>query len=1432
MSQVLGEYQLIQKLGQGGMGAVYKALHTKLDRVVALKVLSRQRMEDGRAISRFEREIRALGKFSHPNVVQAFDAREIDGMPVLIMEYVDGLDLAEIVRRTGPLPVAEACELVRRTALGLQRAHEYGLVHRDIKPSNIMLTQSGEVKLLDVGLARFYVGQIANLPHPGQLGNLPPEEITGTGQPMGTADYMAPEQASDSRAVNIRADLYSLGCTLYKLASGCVPFGGREHATALDKMNAHVHEPVPPIRQFVAGVPDGLVAILDRLLAKDPGDRFATPAELAAAIEPLCDGANLADLAARASAIGSEPSQAAGETGEDDEGAPSAGNRDKARASAPIRRRPMIKTFLIGLGFFGATAAAFAAGIVIMMKKNGQTYQIEVPENSHVVVDQNGNATVELPGQNGRAASGSVSTVEADALDGRAANEVVSVAFGLDKREPTEALVEVRKLLGPGGAFTFTCATKSSGAQLTVIDEAGRVRQIRDMLKRIHAPLPFGPVIERVLNAHSEGTGNDAIDLASGKLVDLPKEFDHWSAQQQSQWSTDHNVDLMSPRPIADPIVEGNLTQELTPLGLKLAAIGNERWENVTHEDLQLTLASVTPGCVLTSDGRLQPVATLYEMRGITSYILSSGFTQPLTFAFQTRKGDLGLLQVIRYTLEPLGVRVRYKLVQPSAALAVPSPSAVAEEKASQGASAINPAAELKALQGEWKMVRIEKGKDADVSWPRIYRGSPIDPATPVRFHFGGSYRSEDLFIRCFDPNGRPSWTGRYFTYHINPTVTPKTIDLFRRLFGGPGSSEASPEPAAIGIYEIAGDQLRIHLTERQPALQEDVQRPKAFRIESDSGDILFVLERRRPSEDLRAFLGKWALIAQFEDGRPLADDKLRRREYLFSELSISVLEKTDYATLDDVLQGEFVLDAARHPKRITITSYYDFSNKKSEKRELLGIYEIGGDRLRIAYRPGGAPPETFESHLGSGVTLLELRRLNEPSVQSPGAKQNVAPKPPGAGAAPSSAPGTPLPPDGHPQGKPDADAAQLRVYSPAGVSPDSALRVLQAVAGGMRDVRVTLDTKTGALVVLARPSQHSVIGAVLVALRSNSGNTTTKSAAAKPVGKIRFQFRFQPWKDVLKWLAQQADLSLVTDTWPTGTFNYSDDREYTPDEAIDLVKSVLEENGYMLVRNRGLLMVTKLKGKRSDAPAASPGVPQTPAPATVPEVAVTHPVVRQLTHHVNFPGRVEALQTAVVRANVAGPVTKVFVTLGAMVKQGDVLFEIDPAPFQAAVEKCRAEAGVAKVRLDQATTEFKEAKAPSPGVRRHMAEAEGAWTVAQAALKAASLNLESTRVTAPIRGKIARLQVAVGSHVNQVLNLATIDSLDPVSVAFDVRPAHDPRTPSLRQGRVGAESPRSVARRKGLHPRDQGGVGRRANRSVRRAPRGGARRCRTRTDS
>ena len=148
----LGEYQLLEELGHGGMGTVYKALHTKLDRVVALKVLVKGRVEDGRAIARFEREMKAIGRLDHPQIVRAHDAREIEGRPVLIMEYVEGLDLARLVGRAGRFRVSDACELARQAAVGLQYVHEHGLVHRDIKPSNLMLTPRGEIKILDLGL--------------------------------------------------------------------------------------------------------------------------------------------------------------------------------------------------------------------------------------------------------------------------------------------------------------------------------------------------------------------------------------------------------------------------------------------------------------------------------------------------------------------------------------------------------------------------------------------------------------------------------------------------------------------------------------------------------------------------------------------------------------------------------------------------------------------------------------------------------------------------------------------------------------------------------------------------------------------------------------------------------------------------------------------------------------------------------------------------------------------------------------------------------------------------------------------------------------------------------------------------------------------------------------------------------------------------------
>jgi len=278
----LGHYKLLAKLGQGGMGAVYKALHTRLNRLVALKVLPAERLQDAAAIARFDREMRAVGALAHENIVAAHDAGEIDGTHYLVMELVDGADLGTIARDQAPLPVAEACEIIRQAALGLQHAYENNLVHRDIKPSNLMLAAGPNgpvVKILDMGLALL---EEQHAEH---------SELTASGQIMGTLDYMAPEQACDTHAVDIRADIYSLGATLYKLLTGRVPFQGPQYTSVAKKLMALATQDPPRIDSLREDLPEELVAIIHRMLARQPEDRYTTPSELVEAITPWAAGA-------------------------------------------------------------------------------------------------------------------------------------------------------------------------------------------------------------------------------------------------------------------------------------------------------------------------------------------------------------------------------------------------------------------------------------------------------------------------------------------------------------------------------------------------------------------------------------------------------------------------------------------------------------------------------------------------------------------------------------------------------------------------------------------------------------------------------------------------------------------------------------------------------------------------------------------------------------------------------------------------------------------------------------------------------------------------------------------------------------------------------------------------------------------------------------
>jgi len=315
----LGRYELIELLGRGAMGTVCKALHVELGREVAIKTLSPGVPADARAVARFKREMNAMGRLDHPHLVRATDADEIEGTRLLVMEYVDGCDLKELLRRWGPLSFADACELGRQAALGLQCAHDHGLIHRDVKPSNMLLSRDGSLKVADLGLARVHDLR-------------PGDELTLSGTPFGTPDFMAPEQASGNPDVDARCDIYSLGCTFYALLAGRGPFGDAEHSEASAKIRAHIQEPIPPIRQFQPKLPDDIVALLDRMLAKVPAERVATMAEVATTLEPLAAGHDLIGLLKAALSDDMTATKAEGS-----EEAPSA---FVTEASPPVRTRP------------------------------------------------------------------------------------------------------------------------------------------------------------------------------------------------------------------------------------------------------------------------------------------------------------------------------------------------------------------------------------------------------------------------------------------------------------------------------------------------------------------------------------------------------------------------------------------------------------------------------------------------------------------------------------------------------------------------------------------------------------------------------------------------------------------------------------------------------------------------------------------------------------------------------------------------------------------------------------------------------------------------------------------------------------------------------------------------------------------------------------
>jgi serine/threonine protein kinase len=352
------QYEVVKELGRGGMGVVYLARNRHLDRLEVLKVMGRGLLEQEGARQRFEREMRSAARLNHPNVVTAYSLLPLEGLLVFAMEYVPGDDLAKAVKARGPLPVANACYYAHQAALGLQHAHEQGMVHRDIKPQNLILARDRKrhvVKVLDFGLAK------ATSEKGGQY------ELTGEGKMLGTPQYMAPEQIDNAARADIRADVYSLGCTFYFLLSGKAPFAG-DNLLAI--LHAHHAKEAAPLNEVRPDVPEALVAVVRKMMAKDPAQRYQTPGEVAQALVPFIKPGAATVTPAHA------PGSAAVTTGVWDSLAESTPTPPSVRA-AKARRRTSVT---------GVTAALLLAGLAWLSA--GGLFKLKTAEGT-IVVDIN-----------------------------------------------------------------------------------------------------------------------------------------------------------------------------------------------------------------------------------------------------------------------------------------------------------------------------------------------------------------------------------------------------------------------------------------------------------------------------------------------------------------------------------------------------------------------------------------------------------------------------------------------------------------------------------------------------------------------------------------------------------------------------------------------------------------------------------------------------------------------------------------------------------------------------------------------------------------------------------------------------------------------------------------------------------------------------------
>lgn len=461
--QTIGGYEIHSKLGEGGMGVVFRARHVRLDKRVALKILPPDLLRGPDTVRRFEREMRAVGRLNHPHLVQAYDAGEDHGIHYLALELMDGGDLNRLVKKRGGLPIWAACRLIRQAALALDYAHRRGLVHRDIKPANLMLTRDGQLKVSDLGLARL-------IREEGEIGSL-----TDAGACLGTPDYMAPEQWENTHAVDGRADLYALGCTLFYLLVGRAPWQTEDSRTMPSKMQAHVQGQPPDLKTLRPDAPERLVTIYRKLLSKKPAERYVDGAVLAEALLPFAKKRRSPEV-----------------------DQPEVGSRDRVSASGAGIGQPELAEFLIGLpeadrsdakGRSGGSGkvtgrgspggkrrvgvwlAAIAAGLAVIglglagviiriTNPDGSTTEIEVAEGAKIEIIQRREApsakSVGRPSESNRATEVPApppDAVPGDTAERRSARWALGLGGEVSIQWETEAGEMATDVLAPGAGL-------------------------------------------------------------------------------------------------------------------------------------------------------------------------------------------------------------------------------------------------------------------------------------------------------------------------------------------------------------------------------------------------------------------------------------------------------------------------------------------------------------------------------------------------------------------------------------------------------------------------------------------------------------------------------------------------------------------------------------------------------------------------------------------------------------------------------------------------------------------------------------------------------------------------------------------------------------------------------------------------------------------